>query len=321
MGPRVIVTRRWPEPVERLLAERFNARLNHDDHRMTRQELAESLRDFDAVLTTVGDELPEEILKGGIRARFIGNFGVGYNHIAIDSAREHGITVTNTPGVLTDCTADLAITLMLMVARRAGQGERELRAGVWKGWCPTHMIGRKVTGRTLGIVGMGRIGRATARRAHFGFGMSIIFHNRSRVDDAELRSFRARQCDTLEELLASADVVSLHCPGGDKNRGLIDRTRIAEMRPHSFFINTARGDVVDEGALIDALENGCIAGAGLDVFANEARIPERLKALHNVVLLPHLGSATEETRVAMGMKVLQNLTAFYEGREPPDRIT
>ncbi len=321
MDLRVIVTRRWPEPVERLLVERFDARLNLDDQPMARQELTAALHDFDAVLPTVSDQLPESIFADGlIRTRFIGNFGVGFNHIAIDAARERAIVVTNTPGVLTDCTADLAITLMLMAARRAGEGERQLRAGAWKGWSPTHMIGRKVTGRTLGIVGMGRIGRATACRAHFGFGMAIIFYNRSRLDDAELRLLGARQCDTLDELLATSDVVSLHCPGGAENLGLIDGARIAAMRPHTFLVNTARGDVVDEDALVEALENGRIAGAGLDVFVDETTISERLKALQNVVLLPHLGSATEETRVAMGMKVVENLTAFRDGREPPDRI-
>jgi len=222
--------------------------------------------------------------------------------------------------VLTDCTADIAMSLLLTVARRAGEGEREVRSGQWTGWRPTHMIGTKVTGKTLGVIGFGRIGKAMAKRCHFGFDMDVVFYNRSKIDTAEASRYGARQLDTVEELLAAADCVSLHCPGGGENRHLINAQRLAVMKPEAFLINTARGDVIDENALIEALENGVIRGAGLDVFEAEPNVPERLRVLDNVVLLPHLGSATEETRTAMGMKVVENVMAFFEGRQPPDRV-
>lgn len=228
--------------------------------------------------------------------------------------------VTNTPGVLTDCTADLAVSLLLAVARRTGEGERQVRAGAWEGWRPTHMIGTKVTGKTLGIIGFGRIGKAMAKRCHFGSDMDVVFYNRSRIASKEAKRLGARQLDTIEDVLKAADFVSLHCPGGGENRHLIGAGRLAAMKPGACLINTARGDVIDEAALIDALERGVIRGAGLDVYEAEPQVPVRLRTLENVVLLPHLGSATEETRTAMGMKVVDNLSAFFAGREPPDRV-
>lgn len=319
--PRILVTRRWPEAVERVLAERFDASFNVSDIAMDAAALAEALRSFDAVLPTVSDRLPASLFDGtDIRTKILGNFGVGYNHIDIAAARARGIAVTNTPGVLTDCTADIAMSLLLSVARRAGEGEREVRSGQWTGWRPTHMIGTKVTGKTLGIIGFGRIGKAMAKRCHFGFDMDVVFYNRSKIDTAEASRYGARQLDTVEEVLAAADFVSLHCPGGGENRHLINAQRLAVMKPEAFLINTARGDVIDENALIEALENGAIRGAGLDVFEAEPNVPERLHVLDNVVVLPHLGSATEETRTAMGMKVVENVTAFFEGRQPPDRV-
>jgi len=321
MKPRIIVTRRWPAAVEQLLSERFDATLNRDDVALTASEMKAAFTDYDAVLPTVSDKLPAATFPDGpARAKMIANFGVGFSHIDIDAAKQHGIVVTNTPGVLTDCTADIAMSLLLSVARRAGEGERQLRAGAWKGWCPTHMIGTKVTGKTLGIIGMGRIGKAMAKRAHYGFDMNIVFFNRSRVDDAGLHAMGAVQLPTIEDVLEASDFVSLHCPGGAENRNLINAARLAVMKPGAFLINTARGDVVDQEALTDALAGRAIAGAGLDVFAEEPFVPERLRQLENVVLLPHLGSATEETRVAMGMKALANLTAFFEGAPPPDRV-
>jgi len=319
--PCILVTRRWPEAVELVLAERFDASFNVSDIAMDSAALAEALRSFDAVLPTVSDRLPASLFEtNDICTKILGNFGVGYNHIDIAAAKARGIVVTNTPGVLTDCTADIAMSLLLAVARRAGEGEREVRSGRWTGWRPTHMIGTKVTGKTLGIIGFGRIGKAMAKRCHFGFDMDVVFYNRSKMDAAEASQFGARQLDTVEEVLAASDFVSLHCPGGGENRHLINAQRLAVMKPEAFLINTARGDVVDEGALIEALETGVIRGAGLDVFEAEPRVPERLRALENVVLLPHLGSATEETRTAMGMKVVENVTAFFEGRQPPDRV-
>ncbi|MCV9961521.1 D-glycerate dehydrogenase [Pararhizobium sp. BT-229] len=318
---RILVTRRWPDAVERVLAERFEASFNLLDVAMDEAALAEALRSFDAVLPTVSDRLPASLFDGsGIRTKILGNFGVGYNHIDIAAAKAHGVAVTNTPGVLTDCTADIAMSLLLSVARRAGEGEREVRAGAWSGWRPTHMIGTKVTGKTLGIIGFGRIGKAMAKRCHFGFDMDVVFYNRSKIGLSEAARYGARQVDTVEEVLATADFVSLHCPGGGENRHLINAQRLAVMKPEAYLINTARGDVIDEKALIDALETCVIRGAGLDVFEAEPHVPERLRVLENVVLLPHLGSATEETRTAMGMKVVENLTAFFDGKVPPDRV-
>ncbi len=319
--PRILLTRRWPAAVEQVLAERFDVTLNEGDVPLTAAELAEALRTYDAVLPTVSDRLPAGLFAGGgLRAKILGNYGVGYNHIDVAAAKAAGIVVTNTPGVLTDCTADIAMTLLLAVARRAGEGERQVRAGEWSGWRPTHMIGGKVTGKTLGIIGFGRIGKAMAKRCHFGFDMDVVFYNRSRIDPAEASRYGARQLDTVEDVLKAADFVSLHCPGGGENRHLINAERLALMKKGAYLVNTARGDVIDEPALIAALENGVIRGAGLDVFEAEPNVPERLRGLENVVLLPHLGSATEETRVAMGMKVVDNITAFFDGREPPDRV-
>jgi len=319
--PRILVTRRWPAAVEQVLAERFDVTLNEGDVPMTAEGLADALRTYDAVLPTVSDRLPAELFAGGgLRAKILGNYGVGYNHIDVAAAKAANIVVTNTPGVLTDCTADIAMTLLLAVARRAGEGERQVRAGEWTGWRPTHMIGSKVTGKTLGIIGFGRIGKAMAKRCHFGFDMDVVFYNRSRIDPAEASRYGARQLDTVEDVLRASDFVSLHCPGGGENRHLINAQRLALMKPGAYLINTARGDVIDEAALVAALESGVIRGAGLDVFEAEPNVPERLRRLENVVLLPHLGSATEETRVAMGMKVVVNVTAFFEGREPPDRV-
>jgi lactate dehydrogenase-like 2-hydroxyacid dehydrogenase len=307
--------------VEAALAARFDTTLNPEDRALRLDQLRDVLTEYDAVLPTVSDKLPDAVFDGAApRARILGNFGVGINHIDIAAARQKGIVVTNTPGVLTDCTADIAMLLLLSVARRGGEGERQLRAGEWKGWCPTHLIGAKVTGKTVGIVGFGRIGRAFAQRCHFGFGMDVVFYNRSPVDPVEAARYGARQLSKIEDVLSAADFVSLHCPGGAENRHLMNAGRFAAMRKGAFLINTARGDVVDEQALVRALADGTIRGAGLDVYEGEPRVPEELLTMENVVLLPHLGSATEETRTAMGMKVFDNIVAFFEGREPPDRV-
>ena len=319
--PVVTLTRRWPGPVEEALRALFDVRLNTADRPFSRDELREALRTADAVCPTVTDCLDESVLDvDGVRTRVLGNFGVGFNHIDLDAARRRGLVVTNTPGVLTDCTADLAITLLLMIARRAGEGERLIRAERWSGWCPTQMLGTRVTGKTLGLVGFGRIARALARRAHHGFGMRVIFSTPRPPAEEVCAELGATPCASLDELLASADFVSLHCPGGAATRHLIDAGRLALMKPTAFLINTARGDVVDQQALVGALARARIAGAGLDVFEGEPAIPAALKALDNVVLLPHLGSATRETRIAMGMRVVENLEAFFAGRAPRDRV-
>ena len=255
---------------------------------------------------------------GGRRVRFIGNYGVGYQHIDVDACRALGIRVSNTPDILTDATANLAIALMLMVSRRAGEGERLVRAGRWSGWTPTQLIGCELRGKTLGLLGFGRIGRAVAAKAMQAFGMTIAYHARGRYDGDGFAD--ARYFEDLDRLVEAADMLSIHCPGGAATRHLIDKRRLGLMKPGAILINTARGSVVDEAALATALANGSIAGAGLDVYEDEPIVHPLLVGLENVVLLPHLGSATEETRIAMGMRVAMNLDAFFSGLEPPDAV-
>ena len=319
--PKVVVTRRWPMPVEARLTELFDARLNADDHRMDVAELQDALRAADALLPTVTDRISAEVLGASPRkARIIGSFGVGFNHVDIDAAKAAGLTVTNTPEVLTDCTADIAMTLLLMIARRAGEGERLVRAKAWAGWGPTHMMGAKVTGKTLGLIGLGRIGRALAKRAHFGFDMSILFYDPFPPPQAEVDAVGAEQCGSVEDVLARADFVSLHCPATAETRHLMNAERLAAMKPGAYLINSSRGDVIDEAALAHALANDVIAGAALDVFESEPKVTEALLSMDNVVMFPHLGSASLETRVAMGLRVIDNLTAFFDGETPPDKV-
>ncbi len=317
--PRLLITRRWPAEAEAEAARLFDLTLNDNDAPLSQAEIAQALRRFDAVAPTVSDSLPAAVFEGAT-AKIVANYGVGHSHIDTAAAAAAGVVVTNTPGVLTDCTADLTLALMLAVSRRLGEGERELRAGRWNGWRPTHLIGARISGAVLGVIGFGRIGQAVARRAHHGFGMRVIFQNRSAVDPDIARACGAEPRATVEAVLAEADVVTLHCPGGAANRHLIDAARLALMKPGAFLINTARGEVVDEAALAAALRAGRIAGAGLDVYEREPVVHPDLLALENAVLAPHLGSATQTTRMAMGMKALENLEAFFAGRPPPDRV-
>ena len=284
---------------------------------MNREEVLSSLRDYDLVLPTLRDLYPAEVfaLVAKPRARMLGNFGVGYNHIDLAAAKAAGLVVSNTPGAVTDATADIALMLILMVARRAGEGERLVRAGRWEGWHPTQMLGRHVSGKTVGIVGMGRIGQAIARRCHYGFGMQVRYFNRSKVAEPGMPS---EQVGALTELAASVDVLVAAVPGGPETRHLIGAAVFAAMSPQAIFVNIARGDVVDEAALVAALESGAIAGAGLDVYEQEPLVPKRLRALENVVLLPHLGTAALEVREAMGVLAVENLVAFADGRMPPN---
>jgi lactate dehydrogenase-like 2-hydroxyacid dehydrogenase len=287
---------------------------------MTREQLADALRSADGVLPTVADRIDAEMLGApGNRARIVANFGVGYNNIDTAAARDAGIVVTNTPDVLTDDTADLAIALLLMSARRLGEGERVLRSGTWTGLRPTFMLGTRVTGATLGIIGLGRIGRALARRARHGFGMRVLYHGPT-VPAEVGAEHGAERVESLETLLRASDFVSLHCPATPETRHLMNATTIAQMKPTAFLINTARGDIVDEVALASALREGRIAGAGLDVFEREPQVNAELMQMDQVVLLPHLGSATTETRVAMGERALDNLIAFFDGQAPRDRV-
>jgi lactate dehydrogenase-like 2-hydroxyacid dehydrogenase len=273
------------------------------------------------VLCTLTDSVGPEVLSAHpLRARLLANFGVGVNHIDLAAARARGLVVTNTPGVLTECTADLTIGLMLMVLRRLGEGERELRAGRWTGWRPTHLLGRRVSGRTLGIIGFGRIGQAVARRANRGFGMRVLAFNPTPPSAEALAESGAERRDSVEEVLREAEIVSLHCPLTAETRHLIDAGRLAMMRPDAVLINTARGEIVDHAALAAAMIEGRIAGAGLDVYEGEPAVPAALLALENVVLLPHQGSATVESRTAMGMRAVINLRSFFAGQAPPDRV-
>ena len=319
--PKVIVSRRWPEAVEAKLNTLFDVQLNETDAPMSAEQMRAALQTADAFCPTVSDAVNAQVLGvENLKAGIIGSYGVGFNHIDLEAAKARGLVVTNTPEVLTDCTADLAMTLLLTTARRAGEGERQLRGKAWSGWRPTHMMGAKVTGKTLGLVGMGRIARAVARRAYHGFGMKILFTDPYPPPEDLVKSLRAEARDSIEEVLREADFVSLHCPGGKENYHLLNRERLALMGPQTFLINTARGDVVDQEALIEALRNGAIAGAGLDVYEGEPAVPEALLSMENVVLLPHLGSASKETRVAMGLRVVENLEAFFAGQPPRDRV-
>ncbi len=323
MSPRpiVVVTRRLPEPVEQQLTREFDARLNGDDRPLGPDGLQDALRTADALLCTVTDRLTAEVLSAEPRrARILANFGVGFNHIDTGAAKARGLAVSNTPDVLTEATADIAMTLLLMASRRTGEGERHVRAGAWTGWRPTHMLGTQVSGKVLGLVGMGRIARAVAKRAHHGFGMRVIFHDPYPPTPAEAAALGAEPRASLDQVLAEADFVSLHCPATPETRHLMNRERLGRMRPGAFLINTARGDVVDEAALVEALSSGTIAGAGLDVFEKEPQVSPALVAMENVVLLPHLGSATQETRTAMGMRALENLRLFFSGAPIRDRV-
>jgi lactate dehydrogenase-like 2-hydroxyacid dehydrogenase len=284
------------------------------------EALAAAMADYDVVCPTVSDRIDAAVIAGGVRTKLIANYGVGFEHIDVAAATAKGIAVSNTPGVLTDATADIALTLILMAARRAGEGERELRAGRWTGWRPTHLLGASLKGKVLGLVGFGRIGIATARRAHHGFGMKIAYYGRREALPDVARELDAKFYPELRDLLAASDFVSLHTPGGAETANLIDAQALAAMKPGSYLINTARGGVVDHAALAEALRSGRLAGAGLDVYPAEPKVPDELLGLENVVLLPHLGSATRETRVAMGERALANVIAWAEGRPLPDRI-
>jgi lactate dehydrogenase-like 2-hydroxyacid dehydrogenase len=319
--PKVIITRRLPAAAEERAAKLFDVTLNASDVPLDAEGLARAMREADGLLPCVADKITAEVLATpGRKAKIVANYGVGYNNIDVLAAKANGIVVTNTPDVLTEDTADLALTLMLMTARRAGEGEREVRGGKWTGWRPTHMLATQVNGKTLGLIGIGRIGRAVARRAHLGFGMKIIYHDPYPLNDADAQALGAERMDSIEAVLNAADFVSLHCPATPETRHLMNATRLAQMKKGSILINTARGDVVNENDLIAALEAGTIAGAGLDVFETEPSVPAALVARENVVLLPHLGSATTETRVAMGMRAIDNLEAFFGGTAPRDRV-
>ena len=303
------------------MADVFELRINDDNHVMSSAELARALAWADVVCPTVTDSLTGALLSAPtVNAKLLANFGVGFNHIDMAAASRAGIAVTNTPGVLTDATAEIALTLMLSSARRAGEGERLVRSGQWGGWHPTHMLSTQVTGKTLGIVGMGRIGLAFAKQAHHGLGMNIMYSSRETRSEQALEGLPAKHC-ALDELLATSDFVSLHCPATPQTRHLMNSQTLSKMKPTAHLINTARGDVINEEDLIAALRQGVIAGAGLDVYAAEPKLSEGLADLPNVVLLPHMGSGTTQTRVAMGECALANIRAFAEDRPLPNQVS
>lgn len=315
--PRVLISRPLPAAVAKRAEALFDVEWRDTNAPMSAAEMRSALALYDGIMPTLGDQFTDQIFAefGRPRCRILANFGVGYNHIDVDSARAHGVTVTNTPGAVTDATADTAMTLLLMSARRAAEGERLVRSGAWEGWHPTQMLGLHVSGKTVGIVGMGRIGQAIARRCHFGFGMKVLYANRS----AREMAFEAEQV-SLNDLAARADVVVIAVPGGAETHHMIGADLFAAMQSHAHFINIARGDVVQETALIEALQNGAIGGAGLDVYEFEPEVPEALRQLNNVTLLPHLGTAALDVRTDMGMLVLNNLEAFFKGETPPNAL-
>jgi lactate dehydrogenase-like 2-hydroxyacid dehydrogenase len=306
------ITRPMPERVLERAQAHFNVTVREQNTPLKKGEMRAALVLYDVVIPTLGDLFTAEVFDGmsDSRCRLLANFGVGYNHIDVTAARAAGIAVTNTPGAVTEATADIALMLMLMTARRAGEGERLVRSGKWTGWHPTQMLGLHLGGKTCGIVGMGRIGQAIARRAHFGLGMDVIYHNRS----AKLLDMPSRQVGSLNELMAASDCVVLAVPGGAETRHLVGAAELAAMRPHARLINIARGDVVDEAALVAALQAGQIGGAGLDVYEFEPKVPEALRKIDNVVLLPHLGTAALDVREEMGLMAVENAIAHLEGR-------
>lgn len=318
MLTKILIARNLPDSVVAAANDRFDVSYRDRPDPMTKEEMIASLQDFDGVLPTLGDLFTAEVFAAvqEPRAQILANFGVGFNHIDVEAAKAAGLTVTNTPGAVTDATADIGVMLMLMSCRRASEGERLVRAGGWQGWHPVQMLGMHLTGKRLGILGMGRIGQAIARRCHYGFGMSVAYASRSE----KALDFPATRHATPAALAAEVDVLVAAVPGGAETRHLIGAEVFAAMPRHAHFINIARGDVVDEAALVAALEEGEIGGAGLDVYEFEPQVPARLMALENVVLLPHLGTAALEVREGMGHMALDNLVAFFEGRPVPNPV-
>jgi hydroxypyruvate reductase len=316
---RVYLTRPLPDAVLARARDLFDeVEVRDDTAPLKTGQMRAALNLYDGVLPTLGDMFSAEVFEEAQspRCKVLANFGVGYNHIDVEAAISAGVMVTNTPGAVTDATADIAMTLILMSARRAGEGERMLRAGNWEGWHPTQMLGLHVTGKTVGIIGMGRIGQAIARRCHYGFGMDVVYFNRS----AKELEFPATRLDSMAAVASRADIVVVAVPGGSDTHHIVSTPVFEAMKPTGHFINIARGDVVKETALIKALESGQIAGAGLDVYEHEPDVPDALCAMENVTLLPHLGTAALDVREAMGMLAVENLRAALSGETPPNLI-
>ncbi|MBC8268653.1 MAG: D-glycerate dehydrogenase [Rhodospirillaceae bacterium] len=318
--PVVVVTRKLPDSIETRMMELFDVHLNLDDTPMAKADLIEAVKKADVLVPTVTDRIDAKILShAGDNLRLIANYGTGVDHIDLASTRQRGITVTNTPDVLTEDTADMTMALMLAVPRRLAEGARALHSGDWQGWSPTWMLGHRIYGKRLGIIGMGRIGSAVARRAR-GFGLSVHYHNRRRVHTEVEESLEATYWESLDQMLARVDIVSVNCPHTPATFHLLSARRLKLMQPHAYIVNTSRGEVIDENALTRMLIAGDIAGAGLDVFEHEPAVNPKLLKLDNVLLLPHMGSATIEGRIDMGEKVLVNIKTFADGHKPPDRV-
>jgi len=318
--PLVVVTRKLPEPIETRMMELFEARLNTDDTPLSKERLKDAVREADVLVPSVTDLVDREVIEAaGPQLRLIASFGTGVDHIDLKIARDRNIAVTNTPGVLTEDTADIALTLILAVTRRVAEGERLIRTGEWAGWAPTSMLGNRLKGKRLGIVGMGRIGQAVARRART-FGLSIHYHNRRRIHPDVEAELEATHWPSLDQMLARMDIVSVNCPRTPATYHLLSERRLKLLRPTAFVVNTARGEIIDEEALVRMLAEGKIAGAGLDVFEKEPDVDPKLLSLDNVVLLPHMGSATMEGRIDMGERVIVNIRSFADGHQPPDRV-
>jgi len=318
--PKVVVTRKLPDAIETRMMELFDVSLNLSDEPMSAEQLGEAVRTADVLVPTVTDRLDSRIMaQAGGDLKLIANYGTGVDHIDLATARQRSIVVTNTPDVLTEDTADMTMALILAVPRRLAEGERVLRSGKWGGWSPTSMLGHRIYGKRLGIIGMGRIGQAVARRAR-GFGLSIHYHNRRRLHEDVEQDLEATYWESLDQMLARMDIVSVNCPHTPATYHLLSARRLKLLRPNAFIVNTARGEIIDENALTRLLVSGDIAGAGLDVFEHEPAVNPKLVALDNVILLPHMGSATHEGRIDMGEKVLINIKTFTDGHNPPDRV-
>ncbi|GMM94456.1 2-hydroxyacid dehydrogenase [Qipengyuania sp. MTN3-11] len=318
--PRVVVTRHLMPEVETRMEELFDTSLNTNDVPFTREQLEAAIAKCDVLVPTVTDRIDADLLAAaGPDLRLVANFGAGTDHIDLAAARERGIIVTNTPGVFTDDTADIAMEMIIGIPRRVREGVALVRRGGWTGWTPTALLGRKLAGKTLGIVGMGRIGQAVAHRAR-AFGLEIAYHNRKRLPEAVERMFAARHVETLAELLAQSDIVTLHCPANPQSRHMIGEDQFAGMKDGACLINTARGDLVDQEAMIAALQSGKLAGAGLDVYRDEPEVDPRLLEIPNVMTLPHIGSATREGREDSGHRVIADIRMWADGHRPPDQV-
>ena len=316
----VVVTRRLPDVVETRLSELFDVRLREDDTPMTRTELGEAMKTADILVPTVTDDIDAALIgQAGDRLKLIANYGAGVDHIDVATARQRGVLVSNTPGVLTDDTADMTMALILAVTRRMGEGMAVMQKGEWKGWAPTALLGGRIGGRRLGILGMGRIGQAVARRAH-AFGMQVHYHNRKRLHEQTEAALEATYWESLDQMVSRMDVISINCPHTPSTFHLMNARRLKLMKPEAVIVNTSRGEVIDENALTRLLRAGEIKGAGLDVYEHGTHLNPRLRELKNVVLLPHMGSATLEGRIEMGEKVIINIKTFDDGHRPPDQV-